>query len=149
VLIPFGLFGEIAFASGIKIRGAGRRRRHRLTLFSELTADSGGNQPTIEDAIVLAALSLLGFGIFGPEIVKSSSGPQLFAGSAVGTDVAVGDAVSGRSTTGMAVRAAVQRRWARASQTHLADARALHGRRPCFWSSAKGREIEACWISDE
>jgi type IV secretion system protein TrbL len=45
--------------------------------------------PTIDDAmaIVLAALSLLGLGIFGPGIANGivSGGPQLGAGAAVGT----------------------------------------------------------------
>lgn len=40
-------------------------------------------------AIVLAALSLLGLGIFGPGIENSliSGGPQLGAGAAIGTGV--------------------------------------------------------------
>src|SRR3546814_2725100 len=40
------------------------------TLFSQFTAGFGGATPTIDDAmaIVLAALSLLGLGIFGPGI---------------------------------------------------------------------------------
>ena len=45
-------------------------------------------------AIVLAALSLLGLGIFGPGIANGivSGGPQLGAGAAVGTGLAVGGA---------------------------------------------------------
>jgi type IV secretion system protein TrbL len=45
-------------------------------------------------AIVLAALSLLGLGIFGPGIATGlvSGGPQLSAGAAVGTGLAVGGA---------------------------------------------------------
>jgi len=81
------------------------------TLFSEFTAGFGGNQPTVEDAmaIVLAALSLLGLGIFGPGIANGliSGGPQLGAGSAVGTAVAAGGAmVAGGAAAGMAVRGA-------------------------------------------
>jgi type IV secretion system protein TrbL len=64
------------------------------TLFSQFTAGFGGNQPTIEDAmtLVLAALSLLGLGIFGPGIANGlvSGGPQLGAGAAVGTGLAAG-----------------------------------------------------------
>ena len=67
------------------------------TLFAQFTSGSGGNQPTIEDAmaLVLAALSLLGLGIFGPGIANGivSGGPQLGAGAAVGTGLAAGGVV--------------------------------------------------------
>ena len=66
------------------------------TLFGQFTAGFGGATPTIDDAmaIVLAALSLLGLGIFGPGIATGlvSGGPQLSAGAAVGTGLAVGGA---------------------------------------------------------
>src|SRR3546814_11433662 len=47
-------------------------------------------------AIVLAALSLLGLGIFGPGIASGivSGGPQLSAGAAVGTGLAAGGVVA-------------------------------------------------------
>ena len=68
------------------------------TLFSQFTAGFGGDQPTIDDAmaIVLAALSLLGLGIFGPGIANGivSGGPQLGAGAAVGTGLAAGGVVA-------------------------------------------------------
>jgi type IV secretion system protein TrbL len=68
------------------------------TLFSQFTSGFGGNQPTIEDAmtLVLAALSLLGLGIFGPGIANGlvSGGPQLGAGAAVGAGIAVGGMVA-------------------------------------------------------
>jgi type IV secretory pathway TrbL component len=68
------------------------------TLFSQFTAGFGGNQPTIEDAmsLVLAALSLLGLGIFGPGIANGivSGGPQLGAGAAIGTGLAAGGIVA-------------------------------------------------------
>ena len=64
------------------------------TLFSQFTAGFGRHQPTIEDAmaLVLAALSLLGLGIFGPGIANGlvSGGPQLGAGAAVGAAAAGG-----------------------------------------------------------
>jgi len=66
------------------------------TLFGQFTAGFGGATPTIDDAmaIVLAALSLLGLGIFGPGIATGlvSGGPQLSAGAVVGTGLAVGGA---------------------------------------------------------
>ena len=68
------------------------------TLFSQFTSGFGGNQPTIETAmaLVLAALSLLGLGIFGPGIANGivSGGPQLGAGAAVGTAMAAGGVVA-------------------------------------------------------
>jgi type IV secretion system protein TrbL len=68
------------------------------TLFSQFTSGFGGNQPTIESAMsmVLAALSLLGLGIFGPGIANGivSGGPQLGAGAAIGTGLAAGGVVA-------------------------------------------------------
>jgi type IV secretion system protein TrbL len=121
VLIPFGLFGQTAFlaervlgnvvSSGVKILVLAVVIGIGSTLFSEFTSGFGGNQPTVEDAmaIVLAALSLLGLGIFGPGIANGliAGGPQLGAGSAVGTAVAAGGAVvAGGAAAGMAVRGA-------------------------------------------
>ncbi|WP_265519263.1 P-type conjugative transfer protein TrbL [Nitratireductor luteus] len=107
VLIPFGLFGKTAFmaervlgnvvSSGIKVLVLAVIIGIGSTLFSQFTAGFGGATPTIDDAmaIVLAALSLLGLGIFGPGIASGlvSGGPQLGAGSAVGTGVAAGGMV--------------------------------------------------------
>ncbi|MHB0773407.1 P-type conjugative transfer protein TrbL [Bradyrhizobium sp. 1.29L] len=104
VLLPFGLFGKTAFAaervlgnvvsSGIKVLVLAVIVGIGSTLFSQFTAGFNGGQPTIEDAmtLVLAALSLLGLGIFGPGIANGlvSGGPQLGAGSAVGTGLAAG-----------------------------------------------------------
>jgi len=68
------------------------------TLFAQFTSGFAGSQPTIEDAmaLVLAALSLLGLGIFGPGIANGivSGGPQLGAGAAVGTGLAAGGIVA-------------------------------------------------------
>ena len=119
VLIPFGLFGKTAFlaervlgnvvASGVKVLVLAVVVGIGSTLFSEFTAGFGGSQPTIEDAmaIVLAALSLLGLGIFGPGIANGliSGGPQLGAGAAVGAGLAAGGmALAGGAATGMAAR---------------------------------------------
>lgn len=106
VLIPFGLFGKTAFmaervlgnvvSSGIKVLVLAVIIGIGSTLFGQFTAGFGGATPTIDDAmaIVLAALSLLGLGIFGPGIATGlvSGGPQLGAGAAVGTGLAAGGA---------------------------------------------------------
>ncbi|MEM6490144.1 MAG: hypothetical protein AAF677_18070, partial [Pseudomonadota bacterium] len=64
----------------------------------EITAGFTG-EPTINDAmaVVLAALSLLALGIFGPGIANGivSGGPQLGAGAAVGAGLAAGGVVAG------------------------------------------------------
>ncbi len=107
VLIPFGLFGKTAFmaekvlgnvvSSGIKVLVLAVIIGIGSTLFSQFTAGFGGQTPTIDEAmaIVLAALSLLGLGIFGPGIANGivSGGPQLGAGAAVGTGLAAGGMV--------------------------------------------------------
>jgi len=104
VLVPFGLFGRTAFlaekvlgnvmASGIKVLVLAVIVGIGATLFDEFAHDYAGAQPTLEEvlAIVLGAVTLLGLGIFGPGIATGlvSGGPQLGAGAAVGTGLAIG-----------------------------------------------------------
>lgn len=119
VLIPFGLFGKTAFmaervlgnviSSGIKVLVLAVIIGIGSTLFSQFTAGFSGVTPTIDEAmaVVLAALSLLGLGIFGPGIANGivSGGPQLGAGAAVGTGLAVGGAaLAGAGAAGLAAR---------------------------------------------
>jgi type IV secretion system protein TrbL len=130
VLIPFGLFGQTAFAaervlgnvisSGVKVLVLAVIVGIGSTLFAQFTSGFAGSQPTIEDAmaLVLAALSLLGLGIFGPGIANGivSGGPQLGAGAAVGTGLAAGGivaaggalAATGAGVAGGAVAAAAR-----------------------------------------
>lgn len=104
VLIPFGLFGKTAFltervlgnvlASGVKVLVMAVIVGIGSTLFDAFVSDFGGEAPNLEQvlAVMLGALSLLGLGIFGPGIATGlvSGAPQLGAGAAVGTGVAVG-----------------------------------------------------------
>jgi type IV secretion system protein TrbL len=121
VLIPFGLFGKTAFmaervlgnvvSSGIKVLVLAVIVGIGSTLFSQFTSAIGIAQPTIEDAmtIVLASLTLLGLGIFGPGIANGivSGGPQLGAGAAAGTALAAGGVVAGgAAAAGLAAGAA-------------------------------------------
>lgn len=106
VLVPFGLFGKTAFmaervlgnviSSGIKVLVLAVIVGIGSTLFSDFTGAFAGPVPTIDEAsaVVLASLSLLALGIFGPGIANGivSGGPQLGAGAAVGTGLAVGGA---------------------------------------------------------
>jgi type IV secretion system protein TrbL len=117
VLIPFGLFGKSAFmaervlgnviSSGIKVLVLAVIIGIGSTLFSEFTTGFGGATPTIDQAmaIVLAALSLLGLGVFGPGIANGlvSGGPQLGAGAAVGTALASGGLVAAGAASAGAV----------------------------------------------
>ncbi|RVG68746.1 P-type conjugative transfer protein TrbL [Sinorhizobium meliloti] len=119
VLIPFGLFGKTAFmaekvlgnvvSSGIKVLVLAVIIGIGSTLFSQFTQGFGGVTPSIDDAmaVVLAALSLLGLGIFGPGIASGlvSGGPQLGAGAAVGTGLAAGGMVlAGAGAAGLAAK---------------------------------------------
>lgn len=121
ILIPFGLFNKSNFmaekvlgnvvSSGIKVLVLGVIIGIGSTLFNEFKLGFNGETPTIDEAmtIVLAALSLLGIGIFGPKIADGlvSGGPQMGAGSAVATGMAVGGAAMGASAAaGMALRGA-------------------------------------------
>jgi type IV secretion system protein TrbL len=117
VLIPFGLFGKTAFAaervlgnvisSGVKVLVLAVIVGIGSTLFSQFTTGFPAT-PTISDAmgLVLAALSLLGLGIFGPGIANGivSGGPQLGAGAAVGTGLTAGGvAAAGIGAASLAV----------------------------------------------
>src|SRR5215831_19084849 len=104
ILVPFGLFNKTAFlaervlgnvvASGVKVLVLAIVFGIGNTLFSTFVGMFGGNQPTLDDAmaLVLAALALLGLGIFGPTIATglAAGAPQLGAGAVVGTALAAG-----------------------------------------------------------
>lgn len=106
VLVPFGLFGRTAFlaervlgnvmATGIKVLVLAVIIGIGSTIFHEFVVDFAGVPPTIEQvcSIALASLTLLGLAIFGPGIAAGlvSGGPQLGAGAAVGTGLAVAGA---------------------------------------------------------
>jgi type IV secretion system protein TrbL len=103
VLVPFGLFGRTAFlaekvlgnvvSSGVKILVLAVIVGIGSTIFNQFTSGIGAS-PTINDALtlILAALTLLGMTIFGPGIANGliAGGPQLGAGAAIGTSLAVG-----------------------------------------------------------
>ncbi|MCA1472562.1 P-type conjugative transfer protein TrbL [Bradyrhizobium sp. BRP19] len=122
ILIPFALFNKTAFlaekvlgnvvASGVKVMVLAVIVGIGTGLFSQFTTAYAGGQPTIEQAlsVVLAALAMLGLGIFGPGIASGlvSGAPQLGAGAAVGTGLAVaGTAMVGGAAFGLAGRGAM------------------------------------------
>ena len=157
VLIPFGLFGKTAFAaervlgnvisSGVKVLVLAVIVGIGSTLFSQFTAGFGGAQPTIEDAmaLVLAALALLGLGIFGPGIANGivSGGPQLGAGAAVGTGLAAGGGRGGRSGPRCRRRRCTRRRGARGTAALAGGASgAFAGGRSCPASPDAGASAD-------
>ncbi|MDF2116161.1 P-type conjugative transfer protein TrbL [Roseiarcaceae bacterium H3SJ34-1] len=122
ILIPFALFNKTAFlaekvlgnivASGVKVMVLAVIVGIGTGLFAQFTQTYAGGQPTIEQAlsVVLAALAMLGLGIFGPGIATGlvSGAPQLGAGAAVGTGLAVaGTAMAGAGALGLAGRGAM------------------------------------------
>jgi type IV secretion system protein TrbL len=122
ILIPFALFNKTAFlaekvlgnivASGVKVMVLAVIVGIGTGLFSQFTTSYAGGQPTIEQSlsVVLAALAMLGLGIFGPGIATGlvSGAPQLGAGAAVGTGLAVaGTAMAGAGALGLAGRGAM------------------------------------------
>ena len=122
ILIPFALFNKTAFlaekvlgnivASGVKVMVLAVIVGIGTGLFAQFTSTYASGQPTVEQAlsVVLAALAMLGLGIFGPGIATGlvSGAPQLGARAAVGTGLAVaGAAMAGGAALGMAGRGAV------------------------------------------
>lgn len=99
VLVPFALWNKTSFlaervlgnvvSSGIKVMVLAVIIGIGDTLFGTFTSAAQGQQPTIAGAmaLVLAAITLLGLGIFGPAIATGlvSGAPQLGAGAALGT----------------------------------------------------------------
>jgi len=114
VLVPFGLFGRTAFlaekvlgnvfSSGVKVLVLAVIVGIGSTMFGQFTSGFN-NPPTIDDALtlMLASLALLGLSIFGAGIASGlvAGGPQLGAGAAVGT----GMAVAGAGAAGAALAA--------------------------------------------
>jgi type IV secretion system protein TrbL len=114
VLVPFGLFGRTAFlaekvlgnvvSSGVKILVLAVIIGIGSTIFGQFTGGFN-NPPTIDDALtlILASLAMLALSIFGPGIANGliAGGPQLGAGAAVGTGLAV--AGIGAAGAGLAV----------------------------------------------
>jgi type IV secretion system protein TrbL len=102
ILVPFALWNRTGFlaervlgnvvSSGIKVMVLAVIVGIGSGFFSEFKAAAAGQQPDLTGAmsLVLASLSLLGLGIFGPGIASGlvAGAPQLGAGAAVGTTAA-------------------------------------------------------------
>jgi type IV secretion system protein TrbL len=102
VLVPFALWNRTSFlaervlgnviSSGIKIMVLAVIVGIGSGFFDEFRMAASGQEPDLAGAmsLVLASLTLLGLGIFGPGIASGlvAGAPQLGAGAAVGTTVA-------------------------------------------------------------
>ena len=125
LLVPFALWNRTAFlaervlgnvvSAGIKVLVLAVIVGIGTSIFGQFHG-AVGSEPSVDQAlaIMLAALALLGLGIFGPGIATGlvSGGPQLGAGAAVGTALgAAGLVVAGGAAvmggTRLAARAGV------------------------------------------
>ena len=110
VLVPFALWNRTSFlaervlggvvSSGVKVMVLGVIVGIGSGFFADFVSTLQGQEPDVTQAmtLVLAALSLLGLGIFGPTIASGlvSGAPQLGAGAAIGTvGAAAGAAIVG------------------------------------------------------
>lgn len=116
VLVPFALWNKTSFlaervlgnviASGIKLMVLAIIVGIGSTLFGNVTSGFTPGDVSLEDAgaVILASLSLLALGIFGPGIATGlvSGAPQLGAGAAVGTAVGVGAGAFAAASLGAA-----------------------------------------------
>ncbi|WP_439861779.1 P-type conjugative transfer protein TrbL [Pseudomonas sp. MBLB4136] len=119
VLVPFALWNKTAFlaekvlgnvvASGIKVLVLAVIVGIGSGLFAEF--QTLPDEPSIDHALVvmLAALALLGLGIFGPGIATGlvSGAPQLGAGAAAGTALAATGMAAGATAVAAGVGGAV------------------------------------------
>ena len=120
VLVPFALWNKTAFlaekvlgnviASGIKLMVLAIIVGIGSTIFGSVTAAFTPGNVTLQQAAstILASLSLLGLGIYGPGIASGlvSGAPQLGAGAAAGTTLAAG---AGGIAAGSLASASVRR----------------------------------------
>ncbi|VTU31533.1 conjugal transfer protein TrbL [Variovorax sp. SRS16] len=120
VLVPFALWNKTAFlaervlgnvvSSGIKVLVQAVIVGIGTGLFAEFQTPAGA-EPSIDHALVimLAALAMLGLGIFGPGIATGlvSGAPQLGAGAVAGTAIGAAGLAVAAGTVGAAGSSAV------------------------------------------
>jgi type IV secretion system protein TrbL len=163
VLVPFALWNRTAFlaervlgnvvSSGVKVLVLAVIVGIGSTLFAEFH-NAIGTEPSIDQAlaVMLAALSLLGLGIFGPGIATGlvSGAPQLGAGAAAGTVLgAAGLAVAGGAAIASGARLAASGGGAalRSATTLAAGARAAYAEGKAA-SGASGMRATAAGLSN-
>ncbi len=147
VLVPFALWNKTSFlaervlgnvmASGVKLMVLAIIVGIGSTIFSSVTASFTPGAITLEDAAatILASLSLLALGLFGPGIATGliSGAPQLGAGAAVATAAGTGAAVLGAG----ALAAGGARATAAAGQSAVRAGASLAGGANTAWTLGK------------
>jgi type IV secretion system protein TrbL len=170
VLVPFGLFGRTAFlaekvlgnvvSSGVKVLVLAVIVGIGSTIFGQFT-NGFNNPPTISDALtlILASLALLGLSIYGPGIANGliAGGPQLGAGAAIGTGLAVagfgaagaggvgaigaaGSAVAGAARGGASIAGAATTAYRAGGMSGVAEAAGSAAMSPLRRAAASMRE---------
>ncbi|MGH8159802.1 MAG: P-type conjugative transfer protein TrbL [Rhodanobacter sp.] len=166
VLVPFALWNKTAFlaekvlgnvvSSGIKVLVLAVIVGIGSTIFGQFQT-SAGVDPSLNHAlaIMLASLTMLGLGIFGPGIASGlvSGAPQLGAGAAAGTALgAAGLAVAGAAAvaTGGAAIAAGTRLAARGTvgTAHAASGAAMAYRAGAAASGATGTRAFSAGVAN-
>lgn len=155
VLVPFALWNKTSFlaervlgnvvASGIKLMVLAIIVGIGATIFSSITSAFTPGAVTLEEAAatILAALSLLALGIFGPGIAAGlvSGAPQLGAGAAVATVAGTGAVLAGAGAlAGGAARTA-----ASAGQTAVRTAASMAGGASAAATLARAASGETGW----
>ena len=157
VLVPFALWNKTSFlaervlgnvvSSGIKLMVLAIIVGIGATIFGSITSAFTPGAVTLEDAsaTILAALSLLALGIFGPGIAAGlvSGAPQLGAGAAVATVAGTGAAIAGAGALGLGgARAA-----ASAGQSAVKAGAAMAGGASAAYTLGRATSGEAGWRS--
>jgi type IV secretion system protein TrbL len=157
VLVPFALWNRTAFlaervlgnvvSSGVKVLVLAVIVGIGSTIFNEFHS-AVGSEPSLDQAlaIMLASLTLLGLGIFGPGVATGlvAGAPQLGAGAAAGTAIgAAGLAVGAGAVVAGGARLA--RGVAQASTSLVSSARAGHAEAasPAMARNATGGQASA------
>ena len=158
VLLPFAFFGRTAFmaervlghviSSGIKVLVLAVITGIGTTLFDRFMQTGLGPEPDIKQvmAIALAALTLLGLGIFGPGIANGivAGGPQLGAGAAAGTTVAAGATLAAGAAGATLAAGAASTAAGRAA---MGGSRAAGGASAAYTRGAAGKQGAAAFGS--
>ena len=155
VLVPFALWNKTSFlaervlgnvvASGVKLMVLAIIVGIGSTIFSSVTAAFTPGAITLEEAAaaILASMSLLALGIFGPGIAAGlvSGAPQLGAGAAVATTAGTGAALLGAGALGVGGA----RTAASAGQSAVRAGAAMAGGANAAWTLGKAASGASGW----
>jgi type IV secretion system protein TrbL len=155
VLVPFALFGQTAFlaervlgnviSAGIKLMVLAVVVGIGATLFGTLIRPSGEITLTQAASTILAAIAVFGLAVFVPGIAAGlvSGAPQLGAGAAVATGVALG----GTAVAGGMLASGAARLTGRATGGSLRAAAGLTGRVSSAYEAGGSRGVARTTIT--